>query len=87
MARKQPKTITVATYPDGTKTTFKKRGDFWTYHENNMTSSASDSYASAVDGAKAMGAKVERVPNPNYRPPKPRLATFERLTGGFGGKR
>lgn len=74
---RQPKTVAVATYPDGHEVNIVKGpGGMWTWD----TGSASSHFDSAVENAKEAGATVTRKPNPNYRP---RLDTFERLTRGI----
>ena len=63
------KTITVATYPDGTRFEIHKtQGSGWIYKENCQATPL----RYAIELAEADGAKISTVPNPYYRKPAPK---------------
>lgn len=67
MPARPTKTITVATYPDGTRIVIRKGGGTpgyeWDY--GRFSSHKSD----AIRNAEREGATVTREPNPSYREP------------------
>jgi hypothetical protein len=75
--QQQPKTIEWAVYPDGHEVAILREHGMWRWDRD----SASDTKAWARTNAIKAGARIERRPNPNYRP---RLLTFERLMGPMG---
>ena len=76
----EPKTIQVATYPDGHRIKIVRVPRLgWQWARNSYSSHKS----SAIAQAQEAGATITREPNPNYRP---RLTYFEKLMRGFDKK-
>ena len=66
-----PKKITIATYPDGTRFQIHKtQGTGWIYKENFQATPL----RYAIELAEADGAIITTEPNPYYRKPAPKAA-------------
>jgi len=61
------KTITVATYPDGTRIIIRKSQGYMGYHY--ITGGSAYPKAAAIRSAEREGATVTTEPNPSYREP------------------
>lgn len=67
MPVRRTKTITVATYPDGTRIIIRKGQGYMGYQWNR--SDSSQYKADAIRNAEREGATVTTEPNPSYREP------------------
>ncbi|MBY5933101.1 hypothetical protein KUV51_08850 [Tateyamaria omphalii] len=67
MSRKEPKTLRVACWPDGTRTiiAFRRGAYWWSRSEGSYPLSA------AIEAVEERGGWIERIPNPNWRPKTP----------------
>ena len=64
-----PKKITIATYPDGTRFVIHKaNGSGWMYAENRQATPL----RYAIELAMWSGATISTEPNPHYRKPAPK---------------
>lgn len=72
------KTIPVAVYPDGRTFRIRKSHGVWMWRHD----SGSYPFSAAVENVEREGGRVERHPNPNYRPDP--LPHFSRLMRSFG---
>lgn len=67
-----PKTLSFAVYPNGKRYLIQfKRGHYW-YTPND----GSNTMAGAKEQIEYLGGKIERQPNPHYRPAKGLFGNF-----------